>query len=138
MAATNSPWYVDSAFRRSGRFDRIIFVSPPDAKAREEILNICLKDIPTDQIDIKAIVKNTEEFTGADLKALIDVAIEGKLPESIKQNKVIPITTSDLKKAVSMVKSPTKEWFSSAKNYALYSNDGGQYDDILKYLNIKK
>lgn len=138
MAATNSPWYVDSAFRRSGRFDRIIFVSPPDATAREEILNIYLKDKPTEQIDIKSIVKSTEEFTGADMKALVDVAIESKIPESIKQNRVIPINTSDLKKAVSMVKSPTKEWFSSAKNYALYSNDGGQYDDILKYLNLKK
>jgi hypothetical protein len=72
------------------------------------------------------------------MKALVDVAIESKIPESIKQNRVIPINTSDLKKAVSMVKSPTKEWFSSAKNYALYSNDGGQYDDILKYLNLKK
>lgn len=138
MAATNSPWYVDAAFRRSGRFDRIIFVSPPDSKAREEILNIYLKDKPTDNIDVKAIVKSTEEFTGADMKALIDVAIESKLPESIKQNKVLPINTSDLKKAITQVKSPTKEWFNSAKNYALYSNEGGQYDDILKYLNIKK
>jgi SpoVK/Ycf46/Vps4 family AAA+-type ATPase len=36
LGATNTPWYLDTAFRRPGRFDRVIFVSPPDTPAREE------------------------------------------------------------------------------------------------------
>jgi SpoVK/Ycf46/Vps4 family AAA+-type ATPase len=138
LGATNSPWFLDTAFRRPGRFDRIIFVSPPDAQAREEILNLILQEKPTETIDVKAIAKLTDGYSGADLQALLDLAIESKLTESLKQGKVLPISTSDLKNAVSRHRATTKEWFTTAKNYALYSNEGGLYDDILKYLNIKK
>src|SRR5436305_62231 len=40
LAATNSPWHLDPAFRRPGRFDRVLFVPPPDAAARAAILRI--------------------------------------------------------------------------------------------------
>ena len=40
LAATNAPWHVDSAFRRPGRFDRVLFVPPPDAAARQDILRL--------------------------------------------------------------------------------------------------
>lgn len=138
LGATNSPWFLDTAFRRPGRFDRIIFVSPPDLQAREEILNLILQEKPTETIDVKAIAKLTDGYSGADLQALLDLAIESKLTESLKQGKVLPISTADLKNAVSRHRATTKEWFTTAKNYALYSNEGGLYDDILKYLNIKK
>ena len=42
LAATNAPWHVDAAFRRPGRFDRILFVPPPDQAARAAILRIHL------------------------------------------------------------------------------------------------
>ena len=138
LAATNSPWYLDNAFRRPGRFDRIIFVPPPDQEAREEVLRIQLEGKPTEQIDVKAIAKATEEYSGADLKAIIDIAVESKLSEALKAGKVFPINNSDLKKAATRHKASTKEWFTTAKNYALYSNESGLYDDILTYLKIKK
>ena len=138
IAATNCPWYLDTAFRRPGRFDRIVFVQPPDAKAREEILKLLSHEKPFENIDFANISKLTEEYSGADLKAVVDVAIESKLPESMKQGKIIPVTTSDLKNAITKHKATTKEWFATARNYALYSNESGLYDDILKYLKIKK
>ena len=138
LAATNCPWYLDTAFRRPGRFDRIVFVQPPDVKAREEILRLLAHEKPFDNVDFANIAKLTEEYSGADLKAVVDVAIESKLPESMKQNKIIPVTTSDLKNAIGKHKPTTKEWFATARNYALYSNESGLYDDILKYLKIKK
>jgi transitional endoplasmic reticulum ATPase len=79
----------------------------------------------------------TQEYSGADLKAVVDLAIEAKLPESLKQGRIIPITNSDLKNAVNRHRPTTKEWFATAKNYALYSNESGLYDDILKYLKLK-
>ncbi len=138
IGATNAPWYLDPAFRRPGRFDRIIFVSPPDIEAREEIFNIQLKDKPTTTIDYAVLAKSAKEFSGADIKATIDVAIEHKLEESFKDGIPKPLSTKDILSAVKKMKSSTKEWFSSAKNYALYSNDGGMYDEILTYLKIKK
>ena len=49
-----------------------------------------------------------------------------------------PITTKDLLKALKQHKPTTLEWFASARNYALYANESGLYDDILKHLKIKK
>ncbi len=138
LGATNAPWHLDAAFRRPGRFDRIIFVQPPDVGSRESILKITLKDKPTKDIDYKSIAKETPDFSGADLKGLIDVVIEDKLRDSFKSGIPQPITTKDILKAVKQVKPSTKEWFNSARNYALYANESGLYDDILDYMKIKK
>jgi len=138
LAATNAPWYLDPAFRRPGRFDRIIFVSPPDIAAREAIYNIHLKDKPKDTLDYAALAKASKEFSGADIMASIDIAVEGKLQASFKDGIPKPLNTKDLLKAIKKSRPSTKEWFKSAKNYALYANDSGLYDEILEYLKIRK
>jgi SpoVK/Ycf46/Vps4 family AAA+-type ATPase len=136
LAATNAPWHVDAAFRRPGRFDRILFVPPPDAPARASILRVMLKGKPQDSLDVDAVAKRSDGFSGADLKAVVDTAIEAKLREAMKAGVPKPLTTKDLLAAAGTVKPSTKEWFSTARNYALYSNQGGTYDDILKYLKM--
>jgi transitional endoplasmic reticulum ATPase len=136
LAATNAPWHVDAAFRRPGRFDRILFVPPPDAPARASILRILLKGKPVDEIDHDHLAKKTEGFSGADLKAVVDSAIEAKLREAMKIGRPSPLTTKDLTTAAAGIKPSTREWFATARNYALYSNQGGTYDDILKYLKM--
>ena len=138
LAATNAPWHLDTAFRRPGRFDRIIFVEPPDTKGRELIMQIILQGKPIEQIDYNAIAKATADFSGADLNAVVDICIEDKLRDSFKTGKPEPIRTKDILNAIKKHKPTTKEWFNSARNYALYSNESGLYDDILTYLNIKK
>lgn len=137
LAATNAPWHLDSAFRRPGRFDRILFVPPPDLEARASILRILLQEKPVDQIDHDYVAKKAKELSGADLQAVVDVAIEAKLTDALKTGVPQPITTKDLTTAAKRIKPSTKEWFASARNYALYSNQGGTYDDILKYLKMK-
>ena len=136
LAATNAPWHLDSAFRRPGRFDRIIFVPPPDQPARADILRLQLNGKPTKDIDHDHIAKKAKDFSGADLKAIIDVAIEAKLQEAMKTGIPAPLLTKDLAAALKDIRPTTKEWFASARNYALYANQGGLYDDILKYLKI--
>jgi SpoVK/Ycf46/Vps4 family AAA+-type ATPase len=138
LAATNAPWSVDGAFRRPGRFDRILFVAPPDEAGRVEILKQQLRDKPVDNIDVNAIAKVTAEYSGADLKALIDIAVEGKLMDSLAKGSIEKITTKDILKAVKQHKATTAEWFSTARNYALYANETGLYDEILQYLKLKK
>jgi SpoVK/Ycf46/Vps4 family AAA+-type ATPase len=138
LGATNAPWHLDGAFRRPGRFDRIIFVQPPDAEGRNSILKILLKDKPLDNVDYAALAKQTADFSGADLRAVIDIAIEEKLRESFEKGIPQPIRTKDLLASLRQVKPSTKEWFNTARNYALYANDSGLYDEILEYLKIKK
>jgi len=138
LAATNTPWHLDAAFRRPGRFDRIIFVPPPDAESRVAILQIKLKDKPIGNINYEKIARHTAEFSGADLEAVIDKAIESKLDESIRTGVPVPLETNDFLKAAKTHPPSTKEWFSTAKNYALFANEAGLYNDILDYLKIKK
>jgi AAA+ superfamily predicted ATPase len=136
LGATNAPWHLDSAFRRPGRFDRILFVPPPDAPARSAILRLLLRGKPVDEIDSDAVAKKSEGCSGADLKAVVDLAVENKLREAMKTGVPQPIRTRDLLQALGTQKPTTREWFATAKNYALYSNQGGVYDDILKYLKM--
>jgi SpoVK/Ycf46/Vps4 family AAA+-type ATPase len=136
LGATNAPWHLDSAFRRPGRFDRILFVPPPDAAARAAILRLHLRGKPVEDLDFDSVAKKAEGFSGADLKAVIDLTVENKLREAMKSGIPSPIRTKDLAASMASQKPTTREWFATAKNYALYSNQGGAYDDILKYLKL--
>lgn len=137
LAATNAPWHLDSAFRRPGRFDRILFVPPPDAAARAAILQLQLAGKPVESVDCGELAKRTDAFSGADLSAVVELAIESKLREAMKTGVPKPLTQKDLLAAAAARKPSTREWFATARNYALYSNQGGIYDDILVHLKLK-
>ena len=135
IGATNAPWHLDAAFRRPGRFDRIIFVPPPDLESKISMLQLKLKDRPTQNIDYKKVANKMEDYSGADINAVIDIAIEKVLEEVMKTGIPRPLVTDDLLTALKSHKASTIEWFTSAKNYALFANKSGLYDDILKYMN---
>ena len=109
---------------------------PPDATARAGILRILCQGKPVTDIDFDYLAKKTEHFSGADLKAVIDVAIENKLRDAMKAGVPQPLSTKDLTNAIGKVKPSTREWFATARNYALYANQGGIYDDIVKFLKL--
>lgn len=136
LGATNAPWHLDTAFRRPGRFDRIIFVPPPDAPARAAILRLVLRGKPVEDVDHDAVARKADGFSGADLAAVVDVAVEQKLRDALRTGRPEPLRTRDLLAAAAARKPTTKEWFATAKNHALYANEGGVYDDILKYLKL--
>lgn len=138
LGATNAPWHIDPAFRRPGRFDRTLFVPPPDEEARIGIIEVMSKKKPIAELDPRALAKKTEGFSGADLKAVFDLATEEVLNAAMKTGKIIPLNTKDLIAAVKKHKPTTKAWFESAKNYAMYANQSGFYDDVLKHLGLLK
>ncbi|AMR29176.1 cell division protein [Hymenobacter psoromatis] len=139
MAATNAPWQLDPAFRRPGRFDKIVLVTPPDEPARTSILEILLQGKPLAAgVNPAAVAARTASLSGADLKAVVDAAVDTRLRLSMQSGQPLPIEQSDLLGAANTIKPSTKEWFATARNYALYSNAGGLYDDILVYLGLKK
>ena len=138
LGATNAPWHVDGAFMRPGRFDRLIFVPPPDALARQEISDIHARGKPLSNFDPAAVAKKTEGFSGADLKAVFDVATEKAVTEAMRTGAVVPVDGKMLLRACKEVKPSTRKWFESAKNYALYANESGFYDDVLIYMGLKK
>lgn len=138
LAATNHPWDVDTALRRPGRLDRTLLVVPPDQPARVAILEFHLKGRPVEGVDVKAIASQTDGFSGADLAHLCESAAENAMEESITSGRVRPIGPQDFKRPLREIRPSAKPWFETARNYALFANDGGAYDDLVAYLRGKK
>jgi len=138
LGATNAPWHIDPAFRRPGRFDRVLFVPPPDEAARAAILEVMAKGKPIADLNARELAQKTKDFSGADLKGIFDAAVERGLAKAMQTGQIVPITQRELLDTSKQLKPTTKAWFESAKNYAMYSNQGGFYNDVLAFLGIKK
>ncbi len=134
LAATNAPWHLDPAFRRPGRFDDILFVPPPDREARAEIVRILLRDRPVGKVDVGRVVGSTDGFSGADLRGIVDRAVQLKLGASLRDGAVRPIETDDLVTAAKASVPTTREWFATVRNYVMYANQSGLYDAVRPYL----
>jgi len=70
VAATNRPEMIDPALLRSGRFERVLHVPPPDAEARQAILDIHIGDMPLGKFSMKDLLRDLDGFTGADIEAV--------------------------------------------------------------------
>ena len=139
LAATNHPWDVDAALRRPGRLDRMLLVLPPDAAARDAILRASCRDRPVSpDIDFAWIAARTEDYSGADVAHLCEAAVEFAIEESLEAPAVQPVTMDHFKRAMKDVRPSIRPWLETAKNYALFANDGGVYDDLLEYLRTRK
>jgi transitional endoplasmic reticulum ATPase len=138
LGATNAPWHLDAAFRRPGRFDRIIFIPPPDEDARIAIIELMAKEKPVERLDIAMLARKTKGFSGADLKAMFDITTEQALARAMREGRVVPLTTEHLLQTARELRPSARAWFESAKNYALYANQSGFYDDVLTFLNLRK
>jgi transitional endoplasmic reticulum ATPase len=72
IGATNRPTLVDPALLRPGRFDELVYVGTPDTEGREHILGIHTRDMPmAADVELAAIARKTERFTGADLEDVV-------------------------------------------------------------------
>jgi cell division protease FtsH len=74
MAASNLLEKLDPALLRPGRFDRQVFVSPPDVGGRERILEVHTRDKPVHDVDLAEVAAQTSGLTGADLANLCNEA----------------------------------------------------------------
>ena len=135
LAATNHPWDVDPALRRPGRFDRLVFVSPPDETARKTIFQLKLAERPcASDVDVAALAKQSAGFSGADVDGVVRSAAELALEESVATQREIDLDQKLLKRALRDARPSTRAWFELARNHAIYANEGGTYDDLLAHL----
>jgi len=75
LGATNRPEVLDQALLRPGRFDRRVFVNPPDKDGREKILEVHTRSVPlADDVDLGQIAASTPGMVGADLRNLVNEA----------------------------------------------------------------
>ena len=134
LAATNTPWDVDPALRRPGRFDRSVAVLPPDGPARQAVLYHHLKSRPVEGIDMGYLVQCTNGFTGADLAHLVDSAVEFAMMDSLRSGNVRMVTMQDFRRALEQIRPSAGPWFITARNIVEYGNREGQYDDLAEYM----
>ncbi len=138
IGATNAPWDVDSAFKRTGRFDTLFFVSPPDSIGREELFKLFLKDIPTKNINYEKLAKETHFYSGADIKGIVDTAVEIVLEEIIELGNERDIITEDILGVIVSSKPTVTEWFELVNNVLEYANESGEYNEVAEYVTFNK
>jgi len=138
LAATNHPWDVDEALRRPGRLDRMLAVLPPDLPAREAILRHHLEHRPVEGIDVAALARRTEGFTGADLALVAESAAELAMVDSVRTGTVRTIVMSDLERALAGVSSSAGPWLETARTIVEFANKSGDYDDLRDYLKSRR
>ena len=76
MRRTNRPDIIDPALLRPGRFDRLLYVSPPDRESRLQILKIHTKSKPlSDDVNLQQLADLSEGYTGADISSMSSGAV---------------------------------------------------------------
>ena len=102
LGATNRPDLLDPAILRPGRFDRVIYVPPPDEKSRYQILRIYTKKMPlAPDVSLRELAARTEWYSGADLAALCREAAINALRRNLDAEYV---TMEDFEEALRTVK----------------------------------
>lgn len=139
LGATNEPWSVDSAFRRPGRFDKVIFVPPPDLDARIEILKLHSKEKNVDPtVPWQKLAAKMEHFSGADIAQVVDQAVERAVADAIRSGDLRPVNHTDFQLSLKKRKPTTMEWLRRSRNYVNFANKDGYYDDLAEFLERAK
>jgi transitional endoplasmic reticulum ATPase len=150
IAATNRPDMIEPALLRPGRLDRMVYVTPPDAKARKAIFKIHLNNKPINKnVDMNELSRMTDGYVGADIEAICreasilalrDMIEPGMDRETVKeQSKSITITLDHFDRAMTRVK-PTsnknniQDYDKIAQEFAQYATIGNkdESEDKLK------
>ncbi len=115
LAATNAPWDVDPALRRSGRFTDAIYIPEPDFKSRREIFRIHSKHrFIAKHIAWNRLALATTGYSAADIKAICDDAATYPWKEAQLKGKKRPIKTGDFVRAIWKRKSSLSPWYGQA------------------------
>ncbi len=116
IGATNAPWDVDPALRRSGRFSHTIYIPEPDFISREGILKMHAKKIPKlgKHINYKRLALATVGYAAADLKAVVDEAAAIPWREAYHGKKERAVVEKDFIQAIRKRKSSLPPWYAQA------------------------
>ncbi|VVB98813.1 VCP-like ATPase [uncultured archaeon] len=116
VGATNAPWDVDPALRRSGRFGKAIYIPEPDYKSRLEILKMHTKRVPAAHaIAFNRIALATIGYASADLKMIVEEAAAIPWRQAFKSGRQRAVTTEDFIEAIRKKKSSLPPWYEQAK-----------------------
>ena len=139
LAATNAPWDVESALIRPGRFDKLLFVSPPDIDSRVEIFRIHLEKRPiSKELDFKKLSELTEGYSGADIKEICDEAARVPLEEAIEGKPQRDIGMGDLLYSIENRPSSVTSWLKEAEIQIVRSGRENLFKDMIDYIEVAR
>ena len=125
VCATNRPSALDPAILRPGRFDKLIFVSPPDEPQRAMLFKECMADTPASgDMDYVKLAKETEGYTGADIANMCREAKVSAVNESIKNKNESAVTMESLESIIKKIKPSAPA--SLVKSYQKFLDEYGQ------------
>ena len=135
IAATNAPWNIDPALRRSVRFTRHIFVPPPSHETREALFKKHTeKRRVSEDIDFKKLAEMMEGYASSDIKAVCDAAVNIPWQEAVKGGERRRAGMNDFLTAVKNQKSSLRPWFKLAQKELKKSGEMDVFEEFSDYI----
>ncbi|HZD12149.1 MAG TPA: CDC48 family AAA ATPase [Candidatus Binatus sp.] len=136
IAATNRPDIIDPALLRPGRFDRLLYVPPPDLDARRQIFKIHTKKTPmAPDVNLESLAKMTDGYTGADIASVANTAVmlalrehimKSKSPEEAKRSaKNIKVSGKHFQEALEKIKPISSQELQAYQRFAQQFSEAG-------------
>ncbi len=132
LTATNAPWNVDLALRRSGRLGKLVYVPPPDAQARAQIFSLYLarKRFVSDDIDVVDLARRTDQYSPDAIRGVVEEASGFPWLSAIRGEKPRPICQADLIRALEKVSPDLSEWQREISEYEEFKRHARLYTKI--------
>lgn len=141
IGTTNTIEYLDEAFIRTGRFDRLIPVSYPDERARKEIFNVHInikRKVPVSSLNLDELAKETKTYTGAEIEELVKRAAL----IAFNEEEVSKVTEDHFKEAMKGFKIDTSQRLKQMRKFLAqaekYCNDQNFLEKLKKEENIDR
>lgn len=116
LAATNAPWNLDPSFFRSGRFTHCVYVHPPTASMREQILAQAIRDIPgADRVNLSKLARRTAGYSGADLREAVERALDALVERALGGAENVVLRTEMIERILRSIPPSTDEWVRKAR-----------------------
>ncbi len=110
VGVSSAPWNLGDAVSRPGRFERRILVPLPDRSTRKAIFAILAKDKPIIDLDLNYLASKTEGYSGAELKAIFDMATDEALALAVKEDRIVPLTMAMCMQCARRLRPAAYQW----------------------------
>jgi len=135
LAGTNSPWDVDPALRRPGRFSKLVFVPPPDESSRKQIFKIHLKERPVEpSVSLDELAALTDGYSSADIAQVCAESADIPLTEALSGKAPRKICRSDFQQVLQKRSSSLYPWFKLARREVEGSGEQEVFQELLKVI----
>ena len=132
IGATNSPWLIDTAMLRSGRFDSLEYVGVPCPKTREDLFRFYSKELPLDVIDIRELARKTDFYSCSDIMAVCQEAAAIPWREALSTGTSRKITQEDFEIALKHISSTAIPWFETAASTIIHEHIANRFRPMMK------